>query len=183
MPSLEKSLQPERTGEVQRERSSSTDGRPCRPPCAHREKRPHGHASGRRLGRLPRAGDDGSGAHRIHPRRMPDCDGDGRPAAQPHIAPEPAELDGATPRLVVYEDAMSRQDLARDSPVTFTTWKEGAVAIFYGRVREVLGRLRSTCRHARRSFPPPSRLTGSGATGRRSRPPYTSAAWRRCRTS
>jgi hypothetical protein len=30
---------------------------------------------------------------------------------------------------------------------------------------------------------PSSRPTGSGATGRRSRPPCTSAAWRRCRTS
>jgi hypothetical protein len=86
---------------------------------------------------------------------MPDHDGDGRPAAQPHIALEHAELTRTTLRVVVYEDAVRRQDLARDSPVTFTTWKEGAVATFYGRPREVLRRLRSTSRHARRSFPPP----------------------------
>jgi hypothetical protein len=95
------------------------------------------------------------------------------PAGQPHIASVHTELDGATPRLVVYEDTVRRKDLARDSPVTFTTWKEDVVAIFYGRAAEVLGRLRSTSRHARRPFPPPSRLTGSGATGGRSRPPYT----------
>jgi hypothetical protein len=58
---------------------------------------------------------------------------------EPHIAPVHAELDGTTLRLVVYEDAVRRQDIARDARVAFTTWKEGAVAIMYGRAREVPG--------------------------------------------
>jgi pyridoxine/pyridoxamine 5'-phosphate oxidase len=60
-------------------------------------------------------------------------------AGQPHIAPVHAELDETTLRLVVYEDSVRRQDIARNPRVGFTTWKEGAVAILFGRAREVPG--------------------------------------------
>lgn len=63
-------------------------------------------------------------------------------AGQPHIAPVHAELEGTTLRVVVYEDAVRRRDLARNPRVAFTTWKDGAVAIAYGRAREVPGSLR-----------------------------------------
>lgn len=58
-------------------------------------------------------------------------------AGQPHIAPVHAELRGTTLRLVVYDDAVRRRDLAANPRVAFTTWHEGAVAILYGRAREV----------------------------------------------
>jgi len=61
---------------------------------------------------------------------------------QPHIAPVHSELDGTTLRLVVYEDAVRRADLRRNPRVAFTTWKDGAAAILYGRAREVPGSLR-----------------------------------------
>jgi hypothetical protein len=61
---------------------------------------------------------------------------------QPHIAPVHSELDGATLRLVVYENTVRRADLQRNSRVAFTTWKDGAAAILYGRAREVPGSLR-----------------------------------------
>ena len=63
------------------------------------------------------------------------------PNGQPHIAPVHAELDGTTLRLVVYENTVRRRDLAENSRVAFTTWKDGAVAILYGRAREVEGSL------------------------------------------
>jgi hypothetical protein len=64
------------------------------------------------------------------------------PRAQPHLAPVHSELDGTTLRLVVYEDAVRRADLRRNPRVAFTTWKDGAAAILYGRAREVPGSLR-----------------------------------------
>jgi len=64
------------------------------------------------------------------------------PAGQPHVAPVHAELAGTTLRLAVYDDAVRRHDLAHNPRVAFTTWRDGAVAICYGRVREVPGSLR-----------------------------------------
>jgi hypothetical protein len=64
------------------------------------------------------------------------------PAGQPHIAPVHAELDGTTLRVAVYENAVRRADLARNPRVAFTTWKDGAAAILYGRAREVPDSLR-----------------------------------------
>ncbi|TME76706.1 MAG: pyridoxamine 5'-phosphate oxidase family protein [Chloroflexi bacterium] len=63
------------------------------------------------------------------------------PTGQPHIAPVHAELDGTTLRLVVYENTVRRQDIVKNPRVGFTTWKDGAVAILYGRAREVAGSL------------------------------------------
>jgi hypothetical protein len=57
-------------------------------------------------------------------------------AGQPHVAPVHAELTGATVRLVVYENAVRRRDLAANPRVAFTTWKDGAAVILYGRARE-----------------------------------------------
>ena len=63
--------------------------------------------------------------------------GDG---GQPHVAPVHAELAGTRLRLVTYDDALRRRDLARNPRVAFTTWGAGgAVAILYGRAREVPG--------------------------------------------
>jgi hypothetical protein len=53
-----------------------------------------------------------------------------------------SELDGTTLRLVVYENTVRRADLRRNPRVAFTTWKDGAVAILYGRAREVPGSAR-----------------------------------------
>jgi hypothetical protein len=64
------------------------------------------------------------------------------PAGQPHIAPVHAELDGTTLRCAVYEHAVRRADLARNSRTAFTAWHEGAAVILYGRAREVPGSLR-----------------------------------------
>jgi len=62
---------------------------------------------------------------------------------QPHIAPVHAEIAGTTLRLVVYENTVRRQDLAANPRVAFTTWRaDGAVAILYGRAREVPDSLR-----------------------------------------
>ncbi|MEW6267937.1 MAG: pyridoxamine 5'-phosphate oxidase family protein [Thermodesulfobacteriota bacterium] len=61
---------------------------------------------------------------------------------QPHVAPVHAELDGTTLRLVVYDDAVRRADIRSNPRVAFTTWKDGAVAILYGRAREVQDSLR-----------------------------------------
>ena len=61
---------------------------------------------------------------------------------QPHLAPVHSELDGTTLRLVVYENTVRRTDLERNPRVAFTTWKDGAAAIVYGRAREVPGSLR-----------------------------------------
>jgi Pyridoxamine 5'-phosphate oxidase len=60
----------------------------------------------------------------------------------PHVAPVHAELDGTTLRCAIYENAVRRADVARNPRVAFTTWKDGAVAILYGRAREVAGTLR-----------------------------------------
>ena len=65
------------------------------------------------------------------------------PEGQPHTAPVHAELRGTTLRLVVYENTVRRRDLATNPRVAFTTWKEGAVVILYGRGREVPGSLRA----------------------------------------
>jgi len=46
-------------------------------------------------------------------------------------------------RLRVYEDTVRRPDLAPNPRVAFTTWRaDGAVAILYGRAREVPSSLR-----------------------------------------
>ena len=59
------------------------------------------------------------------------------PAGQPHIAPVHADLRGTTLHLVVYDDAVRRSDVARDPRVAFTTWRDGAAVILYGRAREI----------------------------------------------
>jgi hypothetical protein len=65
------------------------------------------------------------------------------PSGQPHIAPVHTEISGTTLRVVVYDDAVRRADLARNPRVAFTAWgPEGAAAILYGRGREVPGTLR-----------------------------------------
>jgi len=56
---------------------------------------------------------------------------------QPHTAPVHAELRGSRLRVSVYSNAVRRRDLAANPRVAFTTWHEGAVAILYGRAREV----------------------------------------------
>jgi hypothetical protein len=61
---------------------------------------------------------------------------------QPHIAPVHSEIDGTCLRVVVYDDAVRRFDLHANPRVAFTTWKDGAVAIAYGRAREVADSLR-----------------------------------------
>jgi hypothetical protein len=63
-------------------------------------------------------------------------------SGQPHIAPVHVELDGTTLRVVVYENTVRRRDLATNPRVAFTTWNDGAVAILYGRAREVPDSLR-----------------------------------------
>lgn len=64
------------------------------------------------------------------------------PGGQPHTAPVHAEIRGTRLSVSVYEDAVRRRDLATNPRVAFTTWHEGAVAICYGRAREVPGSLR-----------------------------------------
>lgn len=80
---------------------------------------------------------------------------------QPHIAPVHAQLGGTsfhlgpartvgddksnltTLRVVIYENAVRRADLANNPRVAFSTWREdGAAAILYGRASEVPGTLR-----------------------------------------
>jgi len=63
-------------------------------------------------------------------------------AGQPHVAPVHATLRGTTLHLVVYENAVRRADLRSNPRVAFTTWLDGAVAIAYGRAREVPDSLR-----------------------------------------
>ena len=60
----------------------------------------------------------------------------------PHIAPVHSELDGTRLRVVVYENALRRADVRTNPRVAFTTWKDGAVAIVYGRAREMQDSLR-----------------------------------------
>lgn len=63
---------------------------------------------------------------------------------QPHMAPVHAELHGATLRVLVYEDATRRRDLAANPRVAFTAWNaDGAVAMLYGRAHEIAGSLRA----------------------------------------
>jgi len=64
------------------------------------------------------------------------------PSGQPHIAPVHSEIDGTILRVVIYENTVRRDDLRRNPRVAFTTWKDGAVAIVYGRAREVPDSLR-----------------------------------------
>jgi Pyridoxamine 5'-phosphate oxidase len=66
------------------------------------------------------------------------------PHGQPHTAPVHSTLDGTTLTLVIYDDTVRREDLKTNPRVSFTTWKDGAVAILYGRGREVPGSLRDT---------------------------------------
>jgi hypothetical protein len=66
------------------------------------------------------------------------------PNGQPHTAPVHSTLDGTTLTLVIYDDTVRRQDLHTNPRVSFTTWKDGAVAILYGRAREVPGTLRDS---------------------------------------
>ena len=63
-------------------------------------------------------------------------------AGQPHVAPVHVELDGTILRLVVYENTVRRADLRTNPRVAFTTWKDGAAVILYGRAREVPDSLR-----------------------------------------
>ena len=63
-------------------------------------------------------------------------------AGQPHVAPVHSELDGTTLRVVIYENTVRRADLRRNPRVAFTTWKDGAAVIVYGRAREVPDSLR-----------------------------------------
>ncbi len=65
------------------------------------------------------------------------------PAGQPHIAPVHARIEGPTLWVHIYENTIRRQDLAANPRVAFTTWRaDGAVAILYGRARELPGSLR-----------------------------------------
>lgn len=66
------------------------------------------------------------------------------PNGQPHTAPVHSTLDGTKLTLVIYDNTVRREDLRTNPRVSFTTWKEGAVAILYGRAREVPGSLRET---------------------------------------
>ncbi len=66
------------------------------------------------------------------------------PNGQPHTAPVHSTLEGTTLSLVIYDNTVRRRDIATNPRVSFTTWKDGAVAILYGRAREVPGSLRET---------------------------------------
>ena len=62
---------------------------------------------------------------------------------QPHIAPVHARIEGASLRLVIYDNTVRRADLVRNPRVAFTTWnEEGAAAIVYGRASEIPGSMR-----------------------------------------
>ncbi|MEO6029374.1 MAG: pyridoxamine 5'-phosphate oxidase family protein [Candidatus Binatia bacterium] len=63
---------------------------------------------------------------------------------QPHTAPVHSTLDGTTLTLVIYDNTVRRTDIRTNPRVSFTTWKDGAVAILYGRAREVPESLRET---------------------------------------
>jgi hypothetical protein len=63
---------------------------------------------------------------------------------QPHSAPVHSTIEGTTLTLVIYENTIRREDLKSNPRVSFTTWKDGAVAILYGRAREVPESLRDT---------------------------------------
>ncbi len=62
---------------------------------------------------------------------------------QPHMAPVHATLLGDALRVLVYENAQRRCDVAGNPRVAFTAWDAtGAVAMLYGRATEVEGSLR-----------------------------------------
>ena len=63
---------------------------------------------------------------------------------QPHTAPVHTQLDGTTLTLVIYDNTVRREDIKTNPRVSFATWKDGAVAILYGRAREVPDSLRET---------------------------------------
>jgi pyridoxamine 5'-phosphate oxidase-like protein len=63
---------------------------------------------------------------------------------QPHTAPVHSTLEGTTLTLVVYDNTVRRADIRANPRVSFTTWKDGAVAILYGRACEVPGTLRES---------------------------------------
>ncbi len=66
------------------------------------------------------------------------------PNGQPHTAPVHSTLEGTTLTLVIYDNTVRRTDLRTNPRVSFTTWKDGAVAILYGRAREVPESVRET---------------------------------------
>ena len=66
------------------------------------------------------------------------------PGGQPHTAPVHSTLAGTTLSLVIYDNTVRRADLTTNPRVSFTTWKDGAVAILYGKAREVPDSLRET---------------------------------------
>jgi hypothetical protein len=74
------------------------------------------------------------------------------PEGQPHTAPVHARLEGATLRLVIYDNTVRRRDLQTNPRLAFTTWRDGAAVIMYGRGREVPDSLREA-RTARSGAP------------------------------
>jgi hypothetical protein len=74
------------------------------------------------------------------------------PSGQPHIAPVHAELRGPRLVLVVYENTVRRRDLTHNPRVAFTTWRDGAAVILYGRAHEIPDSLRDA-RPARSGTP------------------------------
>jgi hypothetical protein len=67
------------------------------------------------------------------------------PDGAPHIAPVHAQFVDGRLRTTIYENALRRRDLRRNPRVALTTWgPDGAVAIVYGRAREVAGSERDT---------------------------------------
>ena len=63
---------------------------------------------------------------------------------QPHSAPVHTTLDGTTLTLVIYDNTVRREDIKTNPRVSFTTWKDGAVAVLYGKAREVPDSRRET---------------------------------------
>jgi hypothetical protein len=64
---------------------------------------------------------------------------------RPHIAPVHAEFVNGRLRSTIYENAARRRDLRVNPNVALTTWGPGgAMAIVYGRAREVPDSLRDT---------------------------------------
>ena len=67
------------------------------------------------------------------------------PDGAPHIAPVHAQFVDGRLRTTIYDNALRRRDLRRNPRVALTTWGPGgAVAIVYGRGREVAGSERDT---------------------------------------
>ena len=67
------------------------------------------------------------------------------PDGAPHIAPVHAEFVDGRLRTTIYENALRRRDLRNNPRVALTTWgPAGAVAIVYGRAREIPGSERDT---------------------------------------